>query len=260
MRKILQTAALALALTACAPKTFTFVQMTDPQIGFVVGDERSDTLMRLAVDEVNAIDPAVVVITGDLVDVAYSEHQDSIYHVRRADIKAPVYEIPGNHDIRTGEPQSRELYLQKYGDTKFSFRLNGCAFIGIDTNCIKNEESDLEQEQLEWLKKELAKARRSRYTFVFVHCPIIRQSIDEPEDYFNFSPAKRAEYVDLFKQYGVDAVFAGHTHIDYRTEYEGIGFYTAGPVGFAFDRERSGYNVINVGREGFTVEYRETAK
>ena len=250
-------AAMLLVLAGCN-RPFTFVQMTDTQIGFVVGEARSDTMMKAAVAEVNALDPALVVITGDLVDVAYSDLQDSIYFARRAEIKAPVYEIPGNHDIRKGEPESRERYARLHGETRFAFRKYGCAFIGMDSNCIKNDETELEQEQLEWLEAQLKAARRARYTFVFLHCPVIRQSIDEPEDYFNFPLAKRSQYISLFKEYGVDAVFAGHTHIDYRTEYEGIGFYTAGPVGYAFDRDRSGYNVVKVGKDGFTVEYAET--
>ena len=256
MRKLACLAATLIA-TSCS---FTFVQMTDPQIGFELSEEKTDTLFKTAVAEVNALDPALVVITGDLVNWAYSDKQDSIYFAGRALIQAPVYELPGNHDIRTNEPQSRERYEKLHGDTRFSVRKNGCAFIGIDSNCIKNGEEELEAEQLEWLRRELTKALKARYTFVFLHCPIIRQTIDEPEDYFNFSIPKRREYIDLFQEYGVDAVFAGHTHIDYNTEYEGIRFYACGPVGFAFDRDRSGYNVIDVNRKGFEVRYVETRK
>ncbi|MBR0109469.1 MAG: metallophosphoesterase [Bacteroidales bacterium] len=244
---------------ACCPfHPFTFVQMTDPQIGFELSEERTDTMFKAAIAEVNALDPALVVITGDLVNWAYSDKQDSIYFAGRALIEAPVYELPGNHDIRTGDQASRERYERLHGATRFSFKKNGCAFIGIDSNCIKNGEEELENEQLEWLSSELSKARRAKYIFVFLHCPIIRQTIDEPEDYFNFSVAQREKYISLFKQYGVDAVFAGHTHIDYATEYEGIRFYACGPVGFAFDRDRSGYNVITVSRDGFDVKYVET--
>ena len=257
MKRILIALALV-ASSCCQFKPFTFVQMTDPQIGFELSEERTDTMFKAAVAEVNALDPALVVMTGDLVNWAYSDKQDSIYFAGRALIQAPVFELPGNHDIRTGDPASRERWAKLHGDTRFSVRKNGCAFIGIDSNCIKNGEKELEQEQLEWLRKELKAAKRARYIFVFMHCPVIRQTIDEPEDYFNFSIAQREQYISLFKQYGVDAVFAGHTHIDYRTEYEGIRFYAAGPVGFAFDRDRSGYNVINVGREGFEVQYVET--
>ena len=258
MKKILF--GLAFLASACCPfKPFTFVQMTDPQIGFELSEERTDTMFKTAVAEVNALDPALVVITGDLVNWAYSDKQDSIYFARRADLKAPLYEIPGNHDIRTGEPRSRERYIRLHGEPRFSFRKNACSFIGIDSNCIKNGEEELEQEQLQWLTAEFRKARHAKYTFVFMHCPIIRERIDEAEDYFNFSAAQREKYISLFEEYGVDAVFSGHTHIDYSTEYEGIRFYACGPVGFAFDRDRSGYNVIAVTREGFEVNYVETS-
>ena len=59
---------------ACCPfHPFTFVQMTDPQIGFELSEERTDTMFKAAVAEVNALDPALVVITGDLVNWANSD-------------------------------------------------------------------------------------------------------------------------------------------------------------------------------------------
>ena len=69
MKKILF--GLVFLVTACSPfHPFTFVQMTDPQIGFELSEERTDTMFKAAVAEVNALDPALVVITGDLVNWA----------------------------------------------------------------------------------------------------------------------------------------------------------------------------------------------
>ena len=128
----------------------------------------------------------------------------------------------------------------------------------MDSNCIKDGMEEVESEQLDWLEKELSAAKDARYTFVFLHCPVIRESIQEAEDYFNFSMEKRRQYIDLFKSYGVDIVFAGHTHQEYDCTYDGIRFVAAGPVGNALGHGTPGYNVIHVGKDSVEVVYTPT--
>ena len=255
---------LLLLLCACLPavgqsfEPFTFVQMSDPQIGFFdrsPGYGQSDSLMMAAVSAVNALDPVLVLMTGDMVNDPYDAVQDSIYRVRIAEVKAPVYVIPGNHDMKGFSDEEHRHYMSMRDTDRFSFRERDCAFIGFDSNCILDKAVDFEAEQLAWLKAELAAARGSRYIFVFVHCPIIREAIDEREDNSNFPMDKREEYIGLFKEYGVTAVFAGHTHQEYDCEYDGIRFVTAGPVGNAIGHGKSGYEVVRVTADGFTAEY-----
>lgn len=274
------------------------MQMTDPQIGFRDNSQglvHTDTLFGKAVEAVNALNPECVIITGDLVNDAYDKYQDSIYRANRSKIKAEVYEIPGNHDIRPWNPENHAHYLELRGYDRFSFRLGGCAFIGFDSNCIKDgrevilacvvEEKRIlsskddprdeyyanlaksqkavlaslkEPEQWEWLENELKKARRCKRIFVFLHCPVIRESIDEENDYFNFHKGTREKYIALFKKYGVDVVFAGHTHMDYDTTVDGIRFVTAGPVGSPLGRGYSGYEVVTVTKDSVDCKYLPT--
>ena len=247
------------------------MQMTDPQIGFRDNSQglvHTDTLFGKAVEAVNALNPECVIITGDLVNDAYDTLQDSIYRANRAKIIAPVYEVPGNHDIRPWNPENHAHYLQQRGYERFSFRLGGCAFIGFDSNCIKDGQEKAEEQQFKWLERELRKSRRYKYIFVFLHCPVIRESIDEENDYFNFhkdpdTPGSadaaiggpRGKYMALFKKYGVDVVFAGHTHMDYDTTVEGIRFVTAGPVGMPLGRGYSGFEVVKVTKEGIDCRF-----
>ena len=222
---------------------FLFVQMTDPQIGFrdkSPGYGQTDTLMQKAVALANSFRPEAVFVTGDLVNDPAIPLQNDIFTRNLEALASPVWCLPGNHD--------------NFSD-RFSFRMKGCAFIGIDTNCIKGDTPEAEEEQFAWLTRQLQAARDARYTFVFLHCPIVRESLDESEDYFNFSKEQRRRYLDLFRTYGVDAVFAGHTHCDYTTEIEGIRFFTANPVGTPLGHGTSGLNLIKVGRNGFEVKF-----
>ena len=260
MNKSVVAAFAAVLLVACGPKEFTFIQMSDPQVGFLdttEGYRQSDSLMSLAVNAINRIQPAVVLITGDLVNNTADSLQKAVYkrNIASIDPAVPVYANPGNHDMRPWTPENHEAFLEFNGYDRYSFKLNGCAFIGFDSCCIKDGIEEQEAEQLEWLKKELAAAKGSRYIFLFTHCPVFRENIDEDEDYFNFSKPKRAEYLKLFEEYGVSALFAGHTHKDYRAKWNGIELITAGPVGSPLHGGYSGLNIIQVGRDGFSCSY-----
>ena len=267
-----------IALATCSAgascsRPYTFVQMSDPQIGFLDTSARyagTDSLMRRAMEMVNGIGPMAVFITGDLVNRPSDIRQDSIYRVRKAQIRALVWEVPGNHDVLSDNDVSGATsasfvdrigaYRDRRGYDRFSFRERGDAFIGIDSNCIKEADGEGEEEQFEWLRAQLSMAAGARHIFVFLHCPIIRERIDEPEDYFNFPVDKRRRYIDLFKDAGVTAVFAGHTHKAYSCSYDGIAFYTAGPVGMPLDGGESGFNVVRVGRDGVSVEFVPTGR
>ena len=250
---------MTLMLAACNSFTpFTFVQMSDPQIGFIDRSPayaHSDSLMKAAVDAVNALAPAFVFVTGDLVDNPADSLQDEVYRSRLAELTAPTYALPGNHDYMGFTREKQAAYIAHRGYDRFSFREKGCAFIGIDSNCIKDGVEEAENEQWNWLESELDASKGCRFTFVFLHCPVIRESMEEAEDYFNFSMDKRRKYLDLFKRAGVDIVFAGHTHQEYDCEVEGVRFVAAGPVGNALGHGTPGYNVVDVTEDGIKVTY-----
>ena len=243
MRALKLTALLAAALliAVSCDRSFTFIQLTDTQIGFrdkTEGYALSDSLMQEAVKAVNRTLPSCVIVTGDLVNNTADSLQAAIYkrNIAAIDGRIPVYALPGNHDMRPWTEENHKAFLAFNGYDRFSFKMKGCAFIGFDSCCIKDSIETVEKEQLEWLVGELEKARGSRQIFLFTHCPVIRESIDEKEEYFNFP-------------------IAGHTHKYYHTSYEGIEFITAGPVGAPLHGGFSGLNVVRVNRKGFTNEY-----
>ena len=167
---------IALMLTAACNsfEPFTFVQMSDTQIGFIdksEGYSHSDSLMKAAVVASNALSPAYVFVTGDLVDNPSDPVQDSVYRTRLSEIEAPVYTVPGNHDYMGFTREKQKAYIALRGYDRFSFRDRGCAFIGMDSNCIKDGVTEAEAEQWDWLVRELDAAKGCRYTFVFLHCP-----------------------------------------------------------------------------------------
>ena len=259
MRRFLIIVAAAIYCCACSPssKPFKFVHLTDTQIGFMDGSEgyaHSDSLFKSAVARVNSETPDLVFITGDLVDNTSDAVQEEIFKTDMGLIEVPVWLVPGNHDYnKAWTPEIRDRYVALRGYDRFSFKHKGCAFIGFDTNCIMEDAPEAEAVQKEWLASQLKKARRCRHVFLFIHCPVFRDSVDEPHDYSNFPVAKRSEYLSLFKEYGVTAVFAGHTHADYDFEYDGIRFIIGNPVANALGHGHPGFNVIDVNKDVIDV-------
>ena len=244
-------------------KSFNFISMTDTQVGFFdynSGCMHSDSLFNAATIEINRIKPLLVVNTGDLIDAPWKEGwelQDSIYRANMAKIdpSIEVYEIPGNHDIPPFNEKNLQKYLELRGYVRFSVVRNDCAFIGIDSNCVKDGAEEAEAEQWDWLVGQLEAAKKCKHRFVFMHCPIIRHEIDEAEDYFNFPKSKRTKYIDMLKEHGVEAVFSGHTHMDNYAVYDGIQFINGGAIGNALARGYPGFWIVNVSDDDVIAEY-----
>ena len=263
--RILAISALtAMMFASCSGKftPFTFVHCTDTQIGF--GDKsegfvHSDSLLTAAVDAINSLKPEFTVVTGDLVNDVDDPLQDELFRKGIARLDIPYYLLPGNHDYRNDWTQKiKNDYVALRGYDRFSFTKNGCAFIGIDSNRIKAKATEAENEQWAWLERELKKAKKAKYTFLFLHCPIFKKDIDEPEDYENFPMESRRKYIDLLKEYGVDAVLAGHTHKDYDTVFEGIRLVAANPVCNGIGHGQPGFNTVSLTKDGFEIEFHPT--
>lgn len=74
------------------------VQISDVHLGKVLGKE----FLRSVVGQINAQRPDLVVITGDLVDVAAPQIGDLLEPLRTIDAPEGVYFIPGNHEYFHG--------------------------------------------------------------------------------------------------------------------------------------------------------------
>lgn len=260
MKKNILILASLLILASCTGKEFTFVHITDTQVGFMDKSEHyavSDSLLKDAVDAINRLKPVCVVVTGDLIDSRKNEEERAIYEKRMGEIdpSIPVYATPGNHDIPKIEDDIVKDYLDFIGYDRFSFVKKGCAFIGIDSNRIKAGECPAEQEQYDWLEAELKKAQGKKHIFLFFHCPVILASMDEPDNYENFPTGLREKYLSLFKKYGVEAIFTGHTHRCIGIDLDGIKSITAGPVAHSFEERGSGLNVVKVTPDGLDCQF-----
>ena len=239
---------------------FFFLQLSDPQFGFMDNNKSISAeteAMNKAVTAINQLKPPFVVITGDFVNNSKSKEQIAAYKsmIAQIDSSVKVYMIPGNHDIGKVSRASIDNYKKNYGETHFSFRYGDCAFIGIDSNIIKEEDKEREEVQFKWLEQELQKTKDARFKFVFTHCSVFLKRMDEPVNYSNFSLPMREKYVRLFQKYGVNAIFVGHLHNNAYGKVGDMEMITIGPVGKVLGTGYQGMNLVKVYPDRFISEF-----
>ena len=239
---------------------FFFLQLSDPQFGFMDNNKSISAeteAMNKAVTAINQLKPPFVVITGDFVNNSKSKEQIAAYKsmIAQIDSSVKVYMIPGNHDIGKVSRASIDNYKKNYGETHFSFRYGDCAFIGIDSNIIKEEDKEREEVQFKWLEQELQKTKDARFKFVFTHCSVFLKRMDEPVNYSNFSLPMREKYVRLFQKYGVNAIFAGHLHNNDYGKVGNMEMITIGPIGKVLGTGYQGMNLVKVYPDRFISEF-----
>ena len=87
-----------LALPRLGPGTYRIVQISDVHIGATL---RRDWLAKI-VARINALDPDVVVITGDLVDGSVADLQEHVAPLGDLRAKEGVFFVTGNHEYYSG--------------------------------------------------------------------------------------------------------------------------------------------------------------
>ncbi len=240
---------------------FFFIQITDPQFGMHESDmgfSKETILYEKAVEIINKLKPEFLVITGDLVNNKDNREQMTEFKRITSGISSeiPVFYSPGNHDI--GQPPTQkdiEMFKSEYGHDRFSFKYKKNLFIGLNSCIIKANTKILEAEQFEWLKSELIKGKKARHIFIFTHYPFFINSFDEPESYSNIDINTRERYLLLFKEFNVDALFAGHLHNNASAKFGNIDVITTSAVGKPLAKYQSGFRIIKVYSNRMESEY-----
>ncbi len=210
-----------------APKDFNFVILGDRTGGHV-----ADVYEEI-VGEVNRLKPDVVVTVGDQIegyteDVATLNRQWDEYWGIADELGAPLYVCPGNHDIYN------DVMLGVWKERArrepcYSFDREGVHFVMLDTGRWESSEKWLAESGYRgWLEADLAKHAKGRLTIVIYHVPYWYDTLAE---------GKADPLHEIFKTYGVDAVFNGHYHLYGAAEYDGIPYTIVGTSGGGIDEE-----------------------
>jgi len=89
---------------------FRIVQLSDVHLGRIVRGTRLEKI----VSQVNALQPDLIVITGDLVDAEPAHMEEMIPALRRLQSRCGVFAVTGNHEFFAGADRA-QTYIERAG-------------------------------------------------------------------------------------------------------------------------------------------------
>jgi 3',5'-cyclic AMP phosphodiesterase CpdA len=192
----------------------TFVQISDTHIGFrkeanpdVVGSLRQATAYINALSQA----PAFVVHTGDVSHLSKPEEFGKARELLQELRVDRVHTIPGEHDTIDDGVTGYLKFFDHDGNGKswYSFDQGGVHLIGLNNvlNFKPGTMSALGDEQIGWLKTDLARVSHSTPIVVLAHIPL--WTIWEP---WGWGTADSAEALALLRPFGSVTVLNGHIH------------------------------------------------
>jgi predicted phosphodiesterase len=215
-----------------APRPFSFVQLSDPHVGFNgPPDPLGTRAFETAVKQVRALrpHPDLVIVTGDLTHDA----DDPAEHARRmkrfkeiADGLGPIpiKVVPGENDAALDGGQ---LYREHFGETHYSFDHRGVHFVALDN--VSRGRPEVGAEQLAWMKTDLARFPVSAPVVVFTHRPLFDLKPD-----WEWFTSDGADVMNALAPYENLTVLYGHIHRDHFDQIGRARHYAARSLIFAF--------------------------
>ena len=137
----------------------------------------------------------------------------------------PIFQTIGNHDhdmLEVGDVKTVIKYHDVIGPNYYSFNIGSVHYVVLDnilclndgTSGGRSDESNLTQEQIDWLKKDLSfvKDRQGTSLVICMHAPLYG-------DTGLYSMKNASSLVSLTSGFYQTHVFTGHTHKMYNTDY-----------------------------------------
>ena len=215
-------------------KSVFFAQISDSHIGFNKEANTNVTAtLQEAVAKLNALpqNPAFVLHTGDITQLAKPEEFDTANEVLKSVRTDRIFYVPGEHDVATDNGAS---YLQRYGKGTrgggwYSFDHSGVHFIGLVNvlNLKAGGLGSLGAEQLGWLEKDVASLSSSTPIVTFAHVPLWTVY---PEWGWGTDDSERA--LAALKRFGSVTVLNGHIHQIMQKVEGHVSFHTAMSTAF----------------------------
>jgi len=217
----------------CQKEKFSFVFMTDIH---VQPELNADKGLMQAIKKVNELNPDFVITGGDLIMDALGQTKDradslyKLYNQLQNMFDMPVFNTIGNHEhyafynkdeIKRDDPDYGDKMYRRYiGLPYYSFNNNGWHFISLNSITETEDRAyrgGISEEQIEWLKTDLATVGNETPIVVSVHIPfitamnqIISGSLrpNDTGDVINNSK----EVLALFNDKNLKLVLQGHLH------------------------------------------------
>lgn len=210
-------------------KPFTFLQISDSHVGFAkAANPDARATFREAVAKVKAlpVKPDFILHTGDISHLSKDEEfadADAII----AEAGLPVFHIPGEHDML--DEGGGKAYLARYGKNArgtgwYSFDHDGVHFVALVNvaNLKPGGMGQLGEDQLAWLRADLAGRSASTPIVVFAHIPLWTVYAD-----WGWGTGDGLQALGELRRFGSVTVLNGHIHQIIRKVEGNISFHSA---------------------------------
>lgn len=191
---------------AAVENDFTLICIGDPQCNTKdLRRFRQETMNDIAATVQASSLPVYGLTLGDVVS-----DEPGIFRHMKSNISSagiPIFHTPGNHDkvANNGtKPRDAKAYQEYFGPLNYSFNRGNVHFISMDNVIFTNSTSykgGFSDEQVEWLKQDLANVPKDKMIIFQYHIPIRNGSSDN-----------RGAVLDLLKDYAEVHLMVGHTH------------------------------------------------
>ncbi|MBS0590477.1 MAG: metallophosphoesterase [Proteobacteria bacterium] len=215
--------------TIAPSSALNFVQISDTHIGFKK-EANPDVIgsLRRAIADIHALPqtPAFAVHTGD---ISHLSRADEFGQARELfqELKVDrLHTVPGEHDTIDDGLTGYLKFFDHDGKGRgwYSFDQRGVHFIGL-TNTLNfklGTMTSLGEEQLAWLKADLARVAHSTPIVVLAHIPM--WTVWEP---WGWGTADAAQALALLRPFGSVTVLNGHVHQALQKVEGNIALHTA---------------------------------
>ncbi len=205
--------------------TFSIVHLSDPHFGEVVDLHQIDAVEELVPD----LEPRVIVVSGDLsLRARHGEYQAARGYVRELERTAPVFVIPGNHDVQWwwrpfipfGRAAKYRKYAQYFGPVlsptlKFPEAIIASALTahGVAWGSLTFRPGDiavkghLPKKEIRRVKRLFDSARPEQARILVLHHNVLRGDISGRMGLARWKRAHRR-----ILESGADIVVCGHDH------------------------------------------------
>jgi Icc protein len=214
---------------------FSFVQISDSHIGFGKDPYKSSVTATFqeAVSGINRLPqrPDFLIHTGDLTHLATPKEFDTVSEILKGAKVGKIFYVPGEHDLIGDGSEYRKRFGEgTKGEGWYSFDINGVHFVGLVN--VASEGTDnglgiLGNEQLDWLKVDVAGLADSTPVVVFGHVPLWAVY---PQWGWGTEDGQQA--LSYLKRFGSVTVLNGHIHQIAQKVEGNMTFHTARSTGF----------------------------
>jgi len=226
-------------------------QISDVHVG---GSRFKGELLRAAIEEINAAEPDVVVIAGDLTDDGYPDQYEAAAEELGGLASARIVRVPGNHDARNvGYLRFEDTFGSR--DSRVRFEADGLHVdvVAVDTSKPDIDEGEVGREHYGWIEEGFREEADLRVFVCHHHLLPVPMTGRERNQVLD-----AGDVLTLLRRSGVDLVLSGHRHVPYVWPLAGMLIVHSGTVstlrtrGFA----HPAYNLVRVAGGQISVELR----